>query len=113
MRCPHCQTENPDQAKFCFNCGTVPAGPAPPPPSDSLETALRRLLPRGYAERLQAAKGRLGGEKPANPPAGPMTVTLLSRQICPVTACCDRMSVGHSARRRPPDRRRLPKREAI
>ena len=21
MRCPNCSTENPDQAKFCFNCG--------------------------------------------------------------------------------------------
>ncbi len=22
MRCPHCQTDNPDKAKFCLNCGT-------------------------------------------------------------------------------------------
>ena len=22
MNCPNCQTDNPDQAKFCFNCGT-------------------------------------------------------------------------------------------
>ncbi len=72
MRCPQCQTENPEQARFCFNCGTALAGPSPspppppavpPPPSDSLEAALRRLLPRGYAERLQATLGRLGSER--------------------------------------------------
>jgi class 3 adenylate cyclase len=30
MRCPSCDTENPDHAKFCLNCAT-PLGMAPEP----------------------------------------------------------------------------------
>ena len=27
MKCPNCHTENPANAKFCFNCGHGPGAP--------------------------------------------------------------------------------------
>ena len=67
--CPKCKVELPSQAKFCFACG-VPLG-APPP--DPLAEALKRLAPKEYAERLLAARGQVGHER--------RTVTILFSDI--------------------------------
>ena len=60
---PQCGTELPSQARFCFACGTQVSEPAPDalgePSSAALSRALKRLLPKGYAERLLAARGKM------------------------------------------------------
>jgi len=84
MRCPKCNTDNPEQARFCFGCGAkltlvcakckaeLPfrakfcfgcGAPVVAPPSDPVAEALRRLAPREYVERLLAARGQVGHER--------------------------------------------------
>jgi ABC-type oligopeptide transport system substrate-binding subunit/class 3 adenylate cyclase len=58
--CSQCRTELPPQAKFCFVCGTqVAALPA----AEGLTQALQRLVPREFAERLRATRGQVGKER--------------------------------------------------
>ncbi|MGD9317552.1 MAG: adenylate/guanylate cyclase domain-containing protein, partial [Anaerolineae bacterium] len=90
MRCPRCDTENPDQAKFCLNCGARLAAVCPrcqaplptqarfctecgrqvatPSPSgaaahDLLAQPLQRLVPQAYADRLLATRGQAVSER--------------------------------------------------
>ena len=89
MRCPSCNRENPEGAKFCMDCGTrmpllcsqcgavVPAearfcvecgaqlgGPhRTEEPGQAAARALRRLAPREFAERLLATRGQVAGER--------------------------------------------------
>ncbi|MBN1136401.1 MAG: tetratricopeptide repeat protein [Anaerolineae bacterium] len=99
MQCPQCQAENPDQAKFCLECGaklqavcpqcgaalppqakfcfecgarieapapTLPPAPTPaalPPTDAALAEALKRLIPKEFAERLLATRGKAGSER--------------------------------------------------
>src|SRR6185503_12224892 len=59
MKCPNCQTANPDEAKFCMNCGTSLAltvqstgaqeGEVKPQPLD-------KFIPRELMRKLEAAR---------------------------------------------------------
>lgn len=86
MNCPRCQTDNPDNAKFCLNCGsplslncthcgtTLPAGakfclncgqPVAVPgssnqPADPIQSRLQKYIPRQLAERMAAASRNEG-----------------------------------------------------
>src|SRR5262252_943629 len=56
MRCPACEHENPDRAKFCNECGARMVGPA--------DRALpRSYTPRHLIDRILASKGALEGER--------------------------------------------------
>jgi class 3 adenylate cyclase/tetratricopeptide (TPR) repeat protein len=92
MICPECQTENPEGARFCFNCGTAlsrpcancgtlllagarfcfncghpteaaPAGP--PTPVRAQQDVLQRYIPRELLAKLEAARqgGLMEGER--------------------------------------------------
>ena len=86
VACPQCGTELPAEARFCFGCGAaVSSVPRPVPPSPPLPTgdgemgrqgdskgvapgsgfdaALQRLIPKQYAERLRAARGKVDTER--------------------------------------------------
>ena len=91
MRCPSCQYENPDTARFCLNCGArlayvcpqcgtelppqarfclacgAPLDSAQPTPAsfgpDALAERLQRLVPKEYAERLLATRGKVQPER--------------------------------------------------
>ena len=76
MNCPHCQTQNPSEAKFCMNCGKSlnitcsGCGKENPPqakfcihcgdellsPAKPLEDPIHRLIPKAYAEKLEEAQ---------------------------------------------------------
>jgi class 3 adenylate cyclase/tetratricopeptide (TPR) repeat protein len=83
MNCPNCATENPQEARFCFNCGTPlavecsncgtslqagarfchhcgqPAGAAETtgaPPPLSTDATLERYLPQGLLAKLESAR---------------------------------------------------------
>ena len=76
MNCPHCQTQNPSEAKFCMNCGKSlnitcsGCGKENPPqakfcihcgdellsPAKPQEDPIHRLIPKAYAEKLEEAQ---------------------------------------------------------
>ncbi len=69
MKCPICQTENPEVAKFCMNCGTSLAEPARASDSgglaaedvimgESSQFKLDRYLPQELITKLQSARSR-------------------------------------------------------
>src|SRR5688500_3477817 len=60
MNCPHCQAFNPDQAKFCMNCGgrLVPSGPVSNGEKRSAEFKLDRYLPQELLSKLEYARAR-------------------------------------------------------
>ncbi len=62
MNCPNCQHENPDDAKFCSNCGQ---NLEEQPSSDSLPTALERFIPTELATKLDAVRSSraMAGER--------------------------------------------------
>ena len=65
--CPQCGTALPRAARFCSNCATpitlsATAGP-PEAHRSALSEALRRLVPKEYAERLFAAGGQVASER--------------------------------------------------
>jgi ABC-type oligopeptide transport system substrate-binding subunit/class 3 adenylate cyclase len=64
--CPQCQTELPTHAQFCFTCGAQLAAPPPTKPegaSEAITERLQRLLPAEYAERLRAMQGQVSSER--------------------------------------------------
>ena len=93
MRCSQCEKWNPDGASFCMRCGSKLSlvcpqcgTDLPPDPdarfcfvcggeiaaevdvqasgsSDAVAERLHRLVPREYADRLQATRGRLSRER--------------------------------------------------
>ena len=92
MVCPVCNTENPQGANFCLNCGEkliqtcVECGTELPPgakfcfecgakvteslaeleeaiPPESLMASIQRLVPKEYAERLREAGGAMSYER--------------------------------------------------
>jgi class 3 adenylate cyclase/tetratricopeptide (TPR) repeat protein len=92
MKCPKCQFENPDDSKFCFECGhkfelrcphcdkALPINvkfcnecghdlriPSETPPKDlSFDeklTKIQRYLPKGLTEKILSQKDRIEGER--------------------------------------------------
>ena len=58
MTCPNCGLENPDNAKFCSNCGTAFSGPAPQP-------SYQYQNPAPYQPPVPPRPGRSTGQKVA------------------------------------------------
>ena len=59
MKCPNCQTVNPDQAKFCMNCGTSLATTvreAGAQESGAQTQTLDKFIPRELMRKLEAAR---------------------------------------------------------
>ncbi|MBC8253645.1 MAG: AAA family ATPase, partial [Ardenticatenia bacterium] len=65
--CSQCGSELPPQARFCFACGAAVAAPpseaAREPGAVGLTEALKRLVPKEFAERLLATRGKVEGER--------------------------------------------------
>ncbi|MBL7183608.1 MAG: AAA family ATPase, partial [Anaerolineae bacterium] len=65
--CSQCGSELPPQARFCFACGTPVSAPpseaAREPGAVGLTEALKRLVPKEFAERLLATRGKVEGER--------------------------------------------------
>src|SRR5919108_2292998 len=60
MNCPHCQALNPDQAKFCMNCGErlVPQSGIEGGKPKATDFHLDRYLPKELVTKLEAARAR-------------------------------------------------------
>ena len=60
MNCPRCQTLNPDQAKFCMNCGgrLVPSGLFEEENPKASDFNLDRYLPQELVTKLESARAR-------------------------------------------------------
>src|SRR6266498_5068176 len=60
MNCPHCQAFNPDQAKFCMNCGNrlVSSDSIDSNKVKSTEFNLDRYLPQELVAKLESARAR-------------------------------------------------------
>src|SRR5512134_2892684 len=60
MNCPNCQALNPDQAKFCMNCGTrlVPSSPVDREGIKTTAFNLDRYLPQELVTKLESARAR-------------------------------------------------------
>src|SRR5215216_5443803 len=60
MICPKCQASNPDQTKFCMNCGTglVPSHPVGTEGAKLKEFSLDRYLPHELVTKLEYARTR-------------------------------------------------------
>ncbi|NIO05799.1 MAG: zinc-ribbon domain-containing protein, partial [Proteobacteria bacterium] len=92
MRCPRCQSENPEEAKFCIECGNpmefhcpkcgaitpstgkfcmecghnlaLPSKPSPKALSlDEKLGKVQRYLPKGLTEKILAQRGKIEGER--------------------------------------------------
>src|SRR5687768_5929758 len=60
MNCPYCQALNPDQAKFCMNCGgrLVPSSSTETGKAQPTEFNLDRYLPQELVTKLESARAR-------------------------------------------------------
>ena len=61
MKCPNCQTSNPDEAKFCMNCGTslAVANPCNRRGDSDIQTksqSLDKFIPRELMTKFEAAR---------------------------------------------------------
>ncbi|NIO03096.1 MAG: tetratricopeptide repeat protein [Proteobacteria bacterium] len=92
MKCPKCQTENPETRKFCYECGekllrlcphcgaenlprdkfcgecghnlSLPSEPSPRDLSlDEKLAKIQRYLPKGLTEKILAQRGKIEGER--------------------------------------------------
>jgi class 3 adenylate cyclase len=67
MKCPKCQHENPEDARFCNGCGhnlTLPSEPIPKDLSfDEKIDKIQRYLPKGLTEKILAQRDRIEGER--------------------------------------------------
>lgn len=70
--CSSCNTECPDNANFCLNCGTPLKLKAQKKDqqelgitvsNDTITHTLKRLMPKSYVEKLLASKGKMEGER--------------------------------------------------
>src|SRR5579871_868249 len=66
MNCPKCGTGLPDDARFCFSCGSALAAPPPPPPPQGSPT----VAPSGVQELKCPACGA-----PVHPQFGEMVIS--------------------------------------
>jgi class 3 adenylate cyclase/tetratricopeptide (TPR) repeat protein len=62
MKCPNCQTANPDAARFCMNCGFRLVSETP---GEGSQFNLSRYLPAELVTKLEAARSRntMAGER--------------------------------------------------
>jgi len=67
MKCPKCQFENPEGAKFCIECGynITPSSKAIPQflSFDEKLEKIQRYLPKGLTEKILAQKDKIEGER--------------------------------------------------
>jgi len=67
MKCPKCQFDNPEGAKFCNECGhnLTPASKAIPQvlSLDEKLEKIQRYLPKGITERILAQRDKIEGER--------------------------------------------------
>jgi class 3 adenylate cyclase/predicted ATPase len=72
ISCPSCNTESPEKANFCLNCGKPLKSISnnqnlkdiePGVPSETMTRALKRLMPTSYVEKLLSGSGKLDGER--------------------------------------------------
>ena len=67
MKCPKCQFENPEDARFCMGCGhnlTPPSEPLPRELSfDEKLDKIKRYLPKGLTEKILSQKDKIEGER--------------------------------------------------
>ncbi len=67
MQCQKCQSANPENARYCNQCGAVldstPPPPAPPQAIDEKIAKIQRYLPQGLAERILNQRDRIEGER--------------------------------------------------
>jgi class 3 adenylate cyclase/tetratricopeptide (TPR) repeat protein len=65
--CPHCNSSNPPQFKFCGECGhdlTLPSRPISKELSfDEKLAKIQRYLPKGLSEKILAQRDRIEGER--------------------------------------------------
>lgn len=60
--CQSCGTDLPPSAQFCFSCGTEVGGIADPKRASKLK-ALQKAAPQGVIEKVQAARTHIEGER--------------------------------------------------
>jgi len=63
MKCPNCQTSNPDEAKFCMNCGTSLAMTGPATDGEIRDAqvknqSLEKFIPRELMTKIEAARAQ-------------------------------------------------------
>jgi len=68
MKCPRCQIENREEARFCDRCGlqisTTPSEKTSPTLSHEDQLSrIQKYLPRGLAEKVLAQRDKIEGEK--------------------------------------------------
>ena len=67
MKCPKCQHENPQEARFCMGCGHSLISDSSPslqaPSIDEKIDKLQRYLPRGLTEKVLSQKDKIEGER--------------------------------------------------
>ncbi|MFX0202132.1 MAG: adenylate/guanylate cyclase domain-containing protein [Candidatus Hodarchaeota archaeon] len=67
LRCPHCDKTLPIGAKFCNECGHSLALPSEPPPKelsfDEKIAKIQRYLPKGVTEKILSQRDRIEGER--------------------------------------------------
>jgi class 3 adenylate cyclase/ribosomal protein L40E len=83
--CPECRASLPPQAKYCLECGVHLEKPLEPELSRELPWAARfqRLVPAEYAERLLAARGQVAPER--------RTITILFCDVAGSTAMAEHL----------------------
>jgi len=67
MKCPRCQFENPEKAKFCIECGQNLTSASTATPQvlsfDEKLEKIQRYLPRGITEKILSQKDKIEGER--------------------------------------------------